>query len=168
MDLISFWSQQINKWNEESKCGLCWDFTAPLVESAIELVEPSAGMDCCVQVLFLRDKEPAFSTLNRYNESTQLLSGTTCNKAFEILFLMYAPIGSNNWNEVKGHSTDESKWATALYELERCLSCDLELDFCEFIGSKSRVTKWSAKQVINFSSKNYSGYRISVNFQTFV
>lgn len=162
MDIVDFWSRQVAKWNDENKCGMCWEFSAPLIESAVELIEDEG---CCTQVILLRDKLPAFSTSNTYSNQTFLLNGVTCSKSFELLVLMYADIGTNNWNEVKGHNTEESKWSTIFSRLEECLACDAELDFCEFIGVKSRVTTWSARQVLNYSSKNFSGFRITVTFQ---
>jgi hypothetical protein len=164
VNLIQFWQDQVNKWNEETKCGFCWEFGAPLTESAVELFKPKDGKECCVQVLLVRDKGLAFSTSNTYNNTTGFLTGVTCNTGFSIYFVLEMDLGTNNYNEIKDHSIEQAKWKK-LVELEQCLSCEVILDFCEFIGSTRRITTWQARQVINHTSKNYSGYLLTVNFQ---
>lgn len=165
MNLVAYWQDQIELWNTDNKCGLCWSFGAPLTESAAHIWQPRDGEECCVQVLLLRDRRPAFNTVRNYNNQTGLLLNITCNTNFDILFLIPKSIGLNNYNEIKGHPTTDSKWDTALYLLENCLKCDLELDFCTILGTQYRVMNWSAMQVINWGDHQYTGYRLSVSFQ---
>lgn len=165
MDLVNFWSQQITKWNTDSKCGLCWEFSAPLIESAVNIVQPTTDKECCVQVMLLRQGVTAFSTVNTYNQTTQLKTNVACNISFQLLVLLPSNLGLNMFNEIKGHSTTESVWDTKLSKLEECLSCDANLDFCEFLGQQYKITQWSGVQVVNYQNANYTGYRISVTFQ---
>lgn len=162
MNIVNFWQQQITKWNEEHKCDLCWKFYAPLTESAVNVVK---DVDCCVQVFFVRERVTAFSTVNNYNAQTGFVNQTACNKSFQVLFLVPSNVGTMNFNEVEGHPTSESKWDTILSKLEDCLACDLNLDFCEFVGQKWRVTQWQGQQLINYLDNAYTGYRLTVNFQ---
>lgn len=166
MNLIQFWQDQVTKWNNEQKCGLCWEFDAPLTQSAVELHQPTKGTECCVQVLLVRDQVPAFNMTNNYNNVTGLLTNVACNTSFQLLFLMQMDMGTNNYNEIKNHPVEQGKWVK-LGELENCIGCDMNLDFCELIGTQYRVTQWQARQEkINMTSSNYSGYRLTVNFQT--
>lgn len=164
MNLVAFWEQQIAKWNTDEKCGLCWKFAAPLIESAVEVVQDDEP--CCVQVYFLRQGMSAFSAVNNFNPQTGFVNQVTCSKSFQLLVLMPSTVGTNNYNEIKGHPTTESKWDEILYKLEDCLACDLQLDFCLFLGEPRRLTRWEGTQVINYSTKNLTGYRINVTFQT--
>lgn len=165
MDIVKFWQQQVNKWNAENKCGFCWEFGAPMIESAVNIQQVESGKECCAKVFFLREKVTAFQTQNTYNNQTGLKNQILCNKSFQLLVLFDSKLGLNMYNEIKGHDTDESVWTTKLSKLEECLSCDANLDFCEIIGYTSRVTQWSAQQVTNYLDSNYVGYRISVTFQ---
>lgn len=165
MDIVNFFQQQVDKWNTESKCGLCWEFSAPLIESATNLVEPTEDKECCVQVMFLRQNVTAFSTTNTYNQTTQLLTNQVCNTSFQLLVLLPSKLGLNNYNEIKGHPTSESNWTTKLSLIEECLKCDANFDFCAFLGQQYKITQWSGQQLINFQNSNYCGYRISVTFQ---
>lgn len=165
MDILNFWKEQTEKWNTELKCGFCWEFSAPLVESSVNVVQSEEDKECCVKLMFLQDKQPAFSTNNTYNNTTNLLTGQICATNFQLLVLLNSNLGVNNYNEIKGHSTAESNWEAILLKLQECLSCDANLAFCEILGSVYRVTNWSGTQVINFSNSVYCGYRINVSFQ---
>ena len=165
MDIVNFWQQQTDKWNDETKCGFCWEFSAPLIESSVNLVQPDEDKECCVKVMFLQDKQPAFSTANSYNNETNLLTSQTCATNFQLLVLLNSNLGVNNYNEIKGHSTEDSNWSAILQRLQECLSCDANLAFCEILGSAYRLTTWSGQQVINYSDSIYCGYRINVSFQ---
>ena len=165
MNIVKFWQDQINKWNEENKCDLCWEFSAPLIDSGTNIVRPTKGKECCVQVMLLRQNLTAFSTTNTYNNTTQLLTAQSCNTSFQLLVVFDSKLGLNMYNEIKGHSTDESVWNTKLSVIEECLKCDANLDFCEFLSTQYKITQWSGVQVINYQNSNYCGYRISVTFQ---
>lgn len=165
MNLVEFWQSQITKWNADEKCGLCWKFYAPLTQSQVNIAEISEADKCCVQVYLLRDKVTAFSVTNGYNDQTGLMNKQTCNTGFQLLVVIGSDIGKNNFNEVSGYDTDESKWSEIYSRLEACLSCDLNLDFCEFVGSQYRVTQWTAKQEADILD-GYSGFRLTCNFQT--
>ena len=164
MNIVKFWEDQVNKWNEESKCGLCWTFGAPLVESKINIQQFEEDKECCVKVFFLQDKQPAFSTSNTYSQ-TGFVNQIVCNKNFQLLVLFDSNLGLNMYNEIKDHPTSESVWSDKLSVLQDCLACDAQIDFCEIIGQSSRITQWSGQQVINYLSSTYVGYRISVTFQ---
>jgi hypothetical protein len=131
---------------------------------AVETVQEADP--CCVQVYLTRDRVTAFNTVNQYNGLTGFVNQVTCAKSFQLIVLMPSTLGTNNFNEIQGHSEGESKWNTILEKLEACLSCELALDFCTFIGSQYRVTQWSGAQLVNYTSKNLTGYRITVTFQT--
>jgi len=166
MDIVQFWQHQIQIWNDENKCGFCWEFGAPLTESAIEVQQASTNKECCVQVFLVRDKVTPFSTSNVYDNVTGLLTNRVCNTGFQLIFVLPVSMGTNNFNEIKGHPTNESKWSTVLSRLEQCISCDANIAFCEILGSSRRITTWSGAQLINYTTENYSGYRLTVQFQT--
>ncbi len=166
MNIVKFWHDQIDKWNTEQKCGLCWDFGAPLIESAVNVQQPEKDKDCCIKAMFLQDKGNAFSTTNQFS-NTGFVNQVTCTESFELLLLFDSSLGINNYNEIKGHSIDESLWETKMNPIKECLQCDANLDFCVILGSQYRITNWSARQVINYLDSVYCGYRLSVTFQTF-
>lgn len=163
MDVVNYWAQQVEKWNEESKCDLCWDFGAPLTEWAAETYQIKAGKECCVQVLLLFP-DNVFST-NRTYASSGLITNLTCTNSFQVLFLLPSRIDINNYNEIPGHSIEESKWFTVFNKLKQCIECDAELDFCEILGTSYNITNWSARLVNNYTSNNYAGFRLNVSFQ---
>lgn len=166
MDIVDFWEKQVKIWNDTNKCGLCWEFAAPLTESAVNIVQQPAGTECCVKVFLVRQGVTAFSSTNTYNTTTGYVNQVTCNTSFQLIVVAPSTIGTNNYNEIKGHSTDESKWTTILSKIEQCLSCEAYLDFCTILGNQYRVTNWSGTQLINYLDTAYAGYRVTVTFQT--
>lgn len=165
MDIVNFWTRQIANYNKESKCGFCWTFSAPLIESSINKVQFEEAEACCVKVFLLQDKQPAFSTTNNYNSLTGMQNGIVCNNSFQLLVVMPSTLGTMNHDEMIGHDSSTAKWETILNRLQQCLSCDVNLDFCEILGTQYRITTWSGTQVINYLDSVYCGYRINVNFQ---
>lgn len=163
MDIVEFWSQQVELWRKDQKCGLCWDFGAPLYESAVESHRIKEGKECCVQVLLIN---PSFSSTRNYLISG-LYNTQICTDSFQLLFVMPSRIDINNFNELPGFSIEESKWFTVFNRLKKCIECDAELAFCEILGSNSlRLTNWSATILpANFTSNNYAGFRLNVSFQ---
>lgn len=166
MNLIQFWEDQITKWNDEQKCDLCWSFAAPLTESAATLQQVREEEKCCARVMLVRDKVVAFEVKNFYNDKTQLMNRQECNTGFELLVLLPTDLGRNNYNETPNHDIEESNWNRIYSKLEQCLSCDLNLAFCEYLGSQYRVTVWRAKQ-LDKTLDGYSGFRITANFQKY-
>lgn len=160
MRLINFFTQQVQKWNDENKCGKCFKFYAPLTEQALNIQQID---DCCVNVMLTRDRVQSFGVNNTYSTTTGTLSDQWVFKNFTLLFLVPQPIGVNNYTEILGHSTELSKY-NILEDLEECI-IDMNLNFCEVSGNEWQVTQWNATQLINFQDNNYTGYRINVSIR---
>ena len=161
MKLTKFFKQQVQKWNEENKCGHCYEFHAPLTEEALnkqQLIDP-----CCIQVMLTRDRGQAFGVEKEYNNVLGVLSNEYYTKAFTLYVMKPQGININNYDEILGHSIDESK-SELLDDLEECIN-EMELDFCEFIGQDWQVRQWSAFQLLNYRDNNYTGWRLSVTLR---
>lgn len=166
MNFIDFFQRQIDKYNEDEKCGFCWFFSAPLIESAVNIQQLREDSKCCVQVMFLQDKQAAFSTSTTYDEKTTFIKDVFCTENFRLLFLIPFPnaLGTNNYSEIEGHPIEESK-SEKLMELKDCISCGFQLDFCELIGTTWQVMKWEGYQRINYQNNNYLGYEVNVTLK---
>ena len=160
MKLIDFLEKQVQKWNTENKCGQCYEFYAPLTEEALNKQQIK---DCCVNVMLTRDRGQAFGVDKTYNTQTGTKSDEWEFKNFTLFFIVPQGVNINNHTEILGHSTELSK-SKLLEDLEECI-IDLELDFCEFIGTEWQVTQWSAQQLLNYRDNNYTGYRISISIR---
>lgn len=165
IDIVGFFERQIEKWNDEDKCNLCWKFYAPLTESAANKIKLERGSECCVHVILLRDKVTAFSSTTNYNTTTTLPISSFCTKSFELIFAIPSNVDLNNWNEIAGHSTLESRWATIWEKIESCIACDLHLDFCELLGANYQVTQWQGRQIDNYLTQNFTGFRVTVTLR---
>ena len=161
MELINFFEEQVNKWNENKQCGQCYEFHAPLTEEALN--KQQLKNPCCVQVLLTRDNLQAFGINRTYNNQLGIESDVFEFKNFKLLFALPMELGLNNHTEILNHSIELTR-SKVLQDLESCLT-RLELDFCEFLGTQWQVTQWTAQQVINIRDTNYTGYRINVSIR---
>lgn len=159
MDIVNFWKEQVNIWNNDNKCGLCWEFSAPLVNSQINTVQKDTP--CCVQV-FITD---ITFRENIVRASTGLTTSHTCIDTFTLWALVESPLGVNNYNEIKGHPIDESKWSEIYLPLKECLGCENILDTCEILNQTNvNVDLTNATLVHNYLDQSYSGWKISYVF----
>lgn len=160
MDIVDFWAKQIEKWNDEMKCGFCWEFSAPLVTSQINIVQ---NEKCCVNV-FLTDVR--FRETIVRNPTTTLITSKTCVWNFSVYALLPKQLGINNYNEIKDHPIEESKWNTVFKPLIDCLGCDNVLDTCEILGlTNVNVSMPSDALLIhNYLDKNYNGWKVNYTF----
>jgi hypothetical protein len=159
INIIDFWKQQTDKWNTDNKCGLCFEFSAPLVNSQINIVQSET---CCVNV-FLTDIK--FRTDEVYNSVTGLTTSKKCIWSFSVHALVQEPLGVNNYNEIKSHPIEESKWNTIFLPLAECLGCDNILDFCDIIGKELEVRQLGDAQLIhNYLDSNWNGWKINYSF----
>lgn len=164
MNFIDFFQKQIEKYNNEQKCDFCWFFSAPLEESAINIQQLRDDSKCCVQVMFTQNEGNAFGVQNQYDNRSSLLTDSFCSENFNLFFLIPNRLGQNNYNEIDGHGIEESRSAE-LMRLKDCISCDLNLDFCEFLGMNFQITQWSGRQFLNYQDNNYIGYKVSVTLR---
>lgn len=162
MDIVDFWKQQAEKWNDEQKCGFCWDFGAPLIESQLNIQQSTADNKCCVK-LFLTDL--GFNQSNTYSQSTGFNNDKSCEYSYNLWVLMTSKLGVNNYNEITGHSIDVSNWMTIYRPLLDCLGCELVLNQCEILGFDVEIKLWKGITVFNYSDMNYSGWKIQSNFK---
>jgi len=162
--MIHFFEQQIQKYHAEKKCGFSWTFSAPLTNQALHLQEIRPAEKNFLQVMFLQEKQPAFSVQNNYNPQTGFLTNRFYIENFELFFLLPNNLGVNNYNEIAGHNISESRSAE-LKKIKNCIS-DLQLDFCDFLGQNFQLIKWDGYQKINFTPNNYIGYGVAVSVKS--
>lgn len=156
MDIVQFWQDQVTAWNDENKCDFCWEFGAPLVESANN-VQQSKSEECCVHV-FLTDS--SFSETPKYS-STGFVNGVETKEIFTLWVLIPSKLGQNNYNEINGHDVSESKWKTIFKPLKDCVGSAQMIDACAKLGIKADIIKWVGELVTNYQNMNYAGWKIN-------
>lgn len=154
MDIVQFWKNQTDIWNTQNKCGLCWEFAAPLIASQINIVQNET---CCVNV-FLTDVK--FREEKVFNSVTGLTTSKKCIWNFSLYALIKENLGVNNYNEIKGHPIEESKWETIFYPIINCLGCDNLLDICDVQINQNG----DAILIHNYLDENYNGWKVNYTF----
>lgn len=161
MNIVEFWKNQTEIWNEEEKCGFCWVFGGATTQSGIEEYQTREEEKCCVHVFITDDgfedkisyKIPPFPSVEK------------CQDFFNLWILYPSNIGVNDYKEIPNHPVEESTEETILTPLKDCVNCKLFLDMCEAAGYLFEIVKWQGFKVRNFTSNNYTGWRINAIFQ---
>lgn len=161
MRLVEFFTKQIEKWNLENKCGQCFEFHAPLTESALN--KQQLQNSCCVSVMLTRDRVNAFGTDFTVDRRFGFNSDEWKYKNFTLLFVLPQGLDLNNHTEILGNEIDNAKYVV-LEDLEECID-EMELDFCDLIKESWMLSNWTATQLINYAANNYTGWRVNVTIR---
>ena len=155
MDIVKYFSDLTAKFNEEEKCDFCWEFSAPLFEDAVNIVQNEEA--CCVQLMLTDLKEQ-----NRTSyASTGFVTGKTTTYSFTLYALIQGKLGVNNYNEIKGHDVITSNWVQIFKPLRDCLSDSAIASDCELTGLQVELPAWDFQTVRNYQDNNYNGWRIN-------
>lgn len=162
MDIVAFFKDLVDHYNNLEKCGFCWSFGAPLSESALNKQQLRDEEVCCMNI-FLSDVK--YRSEIRYNTNTGLQNYEACN----ITFTLYVgrqteDLGLNSYNEINDHPITESLWETIWKPLQDCFGCGRELDLCE-LGWDFDITKWDMSMVKFKEDINLTGWRIDGAFR---
>lgn len=161
MDIVKFFADQVDKWNIEEKCGFCWNFGAPLVQSEIEKQQLPPDKPCCMN-LFLTNIR--FSDRVTRNPVTNLVVSSWCDWNFTLWVITPEPLGTNNYNEILGHPVEESKWVKIFQPIQECLGCGSLMDFCTLLGYDVNINSRNGEIVHNYGGQSYNGWRINFTF----
>lgn len=164
---INFLKQQIDTWNNINRCKFSWEFSAPLFLDKINTVQLTNTS--AVQVMLIWQGQLLYEGGLSYNNFGLISSSNTSSDNFELYFLIPSNLDTNNYNEIKGYSSEESRSV----DLERLLDClrgdsnsGAMLDLCSTFGDKYKLTRWNVYATNeNFCDNNYIGFRVQVSIQ---
>lgn len=154
MNVIKFWSDLIEQYDDDERCGFCWKFYAPLTEIDLNLVKKSID-DCCVNVFITRDKGVDFDSQITYNNG---LPEVREREMYDVWFLVKSKVGLNNYNEMPDHDVEESRHNTILQPLRECITFEILRELC----LDYEVNQWSGKYVYDYQDSIYYGIKISI------
>ena len=165
MDVIDFFKQQTNIWNEELKCGFCWEFDAPLTDAGVnESIMQTDSDECCTVKVFITNLSERKN--RQYNNNTGLLTEYTADYTFTLHVMAFDRIDTNVYSEQLGHPLEESKWISILKPLQDCVCEENVLKFCDIICKKIKIINWNAVTRINWLD-NYTGWSITITLRDY-
>lgn len=118
MNLLKELEVIFNKYNEENKCGFCWNFTGDLRSDYNNLM---TAENCCVQICI----DEGFTL--RKNEYSQWIYD------FTLIIGIPSELSNIMYKEVDGCNVCNSKWEKYIYPLINCFrdgfyDCNYRLD----------------------------------------
>lgn len=160
MDIVDFFTKQTEAHNTYNKCGLCFEFSAPMFLSDLNVVQ--SEKPCCVQVMLT---DVSSSIVRQYSPTIGYETGKVIETNFTLYVLMQSRMDINNHNEMKGHPTSEGKWEAIWKPLQECFSDKTILNFCSILGYNVKVPKWTMTMERNYQDNNFDGWKIMGTFR---
>ena len=160
--VIEFFKRLTEYYNELNKCGFCWEYGAPLSESAMNNQQAIHGRQCCLN-LFVTDYQ--VSSYYTTNNLTGLTNSEACDHRFTVYVVQQREdIGQNMFNEIPGHDITASLWNELYNPILECLGCERNLYECE-LGFDFLVTAWDMIIVKFKEDRNLTGWKITGRFR---
>jgi len=153
IDIVNFYKDKVQQWNDENKCGFCYSFGAPLFNSELNIQQIE---DCCLNVFLVNyNIKPIYKNDNvffGYQNIDYFLHN------FDLYLILPSELGINNYNEISGHPIEESKWKTIFFPLINCFS--VEIFKCENINNFAGFIIDDISLVHNYLDNVYNGIKI--------
>jgi hypothetical protein len=156
-DIVDFFKEQTEKWNEQERCNFCYSFGAPLFNSELNVQQTD---DCCIQVFLSNISVKSFYTENK-NQFYGFKQLEKCVYTFDLYLLKQVPMGQNNYNEIANHPIEESKWENIFKPLLNCFGCGI--NECNDISNFAGYNNYSVSLVHNYLDNNYNGIKITAS-----
>ena len=165
MNVINFFKDLAQSWDEQSKCGSCWKFGAPLSESGLNKSISKPEEACCTH-LFVTSYR--IGSQYRYNGTTGLQNYEAADHSFVLYAVQQVTdIGQNVYNEIPDSLVDDGLWAKIQEPLLGCLGSGRELELCE-LGYDFDITSWIMETVMLKEDQNWTGWRITGTFRELI
>lgn len=160
--IIDYFKALTEHYNSINKCGFCWEYGAPLSESAMNNQQAIEDRQCCLNV-FVTDYQ--VSSYYQMNNTTGLPNYAACDHRFTLFVVQQRDdIGQNVFNEIPGHDITSSLWQELYSPILECLGCDRNLYECE-LGYDFEVMAWDMIIVKFKDDRNLTGWKITGRFR---
>lgn len=160
MNIVKLFRGISGSFNEENKCGFCWEFSAPMWEDQSNIIQ----MDnpCCVQLRLINYSE---NTVRQYITATGVEQSMYTDFRFTLQMLKQSNIGTNIDNEIKGYDLESSRWEEIYYPLKECWSDSNFIKWCELLGLQVEIQSWNFTMVKNYMDMSFDGWNLNISIR---
>lgn len=167
MNIIDILDKEIAKWNNEGRCGLCWQFVPGGRSDYFNNAKTRKGEECCVYVGVLSIRQVSGIMIN----ANQLVRKDYCD--WQVRFIAGIPSGLDLqfYNENPDHPKSEGKWDGYISKIFECFGgCCIEMDLCDIhncqgLDTTVEVTRWESEMVMNYKDINLDGVLVTGTFR---
>ena len=166
MNVINILDEQIRKWNDECKCGLCWKFKPSGRADYFNTIKVKAEESCCVYVGVLTIRNVSgyitdgngFVNRNYIDWQLRLVAGIP--SGLDLQF----------YNENEAHHPSTGKWEGYINKIFACFGggCG-DLEFCDIHNCRGETTaeviRWEAEMVMNYKDVNLDGVLVNATIR---
>ena len=147
MNIVRILQDLVKSYDDENKCGLCWEFTHARKDYANLKVFNSENK-CCVHFI-LQDFES--KTIYTYDRDFGISEATYIDDSFTVMIGSKSRLDMDLFNE--GLNEDKSKFVTHVEPLLNCLKY-IDLDIC---NNHVAMINSSFKPKYNYQDANLDG-----------
>lgn len=166
MDIIDILDKEITKWNDESRCDLCWKFVPGGRSDYFNNVKPRQGDECCVYVGVLSIRQVSgISVVNQH------VTKNYCDWYIRLVAGIPSGLDLQFYNENSDHSTCEGKWSRYISKVFDCFGgCCIEMDLCDIhncqgLDTTVEAVRWESEMVMNYKDMNLDGVLVTGVFR---
>lgn len=166
MNIIKVLETEIGKWQDEMKCGLCWEFVPGGRRDYFNNIKVRPGDDCCVYVGVVSIRQ-----VSGFELSGDFVRKRFCDWQVRIIAGVPSSLDIQFYNENPGHPASEGKWEKYIYPIFSCMGgCCVEMELCDIHNCQGLDTtvepvRWDAEMVMNYSDYNLDGVVINATFR---
>ncbi len=145
----------ISTWNDEQKCGVCWQFVATFndhIQGGTNLFRPE---DCCRTVFLEGLRSRTVKKDNGFGFQVMY-----CEYFIHLKILEQSDFGMQKGTEL---GFDTGIYDEVIAPIEECLGCDFG-EICETFGMEYDITEQSHKPTFSIGDQNWAGldYRMTI------
>lgn len=168
MDIVNAISKEIDKFNDEARCGLCWVFVPSGRSDYFNTVKLRDGSECCVYVAMLD-----LQLRSGYEVRNDFVTKRYCDWTVQLFAGIPSRLDLQYYNENPDHPASEGKYEKYIKHIFDCFGCScFELDLCEIENCKGdttvEVTSWQLRQRLNYQDLNLDGALITGTFREWI
>lgn len=165
MNIIKILDEQIQRWNAECKCGLCWKFKPSGRADYFNNIKVNAEEACCVYVGVLSIRNAIGYTTNA--------NGLVDRRYIDWQLRMVAGIPSGLdlqfYNEDESYRKASGKWQKYISRIFECFGGCNSFEFCDIhncTGSTvAEVVRWESEMVLNYKDVNLDGVLVNATIR---
>lgn len=167
MNIIDVLDKAVSAWNDDQRCGLCWEFRPGGREDYFNNVKVKSADQCCVHVGIVSIRQVSGFTVS----SNGLVDKLYCDWNVRLIAGIPSRLDLQFYNENESHDKSAGKWERYIQPIFECFGgCCIEMDLCDIHnceGAKTTVEpiRWESEMVMNYKDFNLDGVVVNATFR---
>lgn len=166
MNIINVLNTEVAKWNDEARCGRCWEFVPGGRQDYFNNIKLRDDNECCIYVGVVSIRQ-----VSGLITQGEFVTKRYCDWSVRIIAGIPSRLDIQFFNESDSYPVEESKWEKYIRPIFECFGgCCVEMDLCDIHNCSGDVTtvepiRWESEMVMNFNDYNLDGVIVNATFR---